>query len=98
MERRLTKKINKIIHNIDSVTNDITKPSVYILLFGMIMSILLCLAILFVYYFACDNNTMFDSIHIIHALYDTIPAVLLCSLIPAMLWDLAEREIRYKKK
>lgn len=90
--------IKQAIIDINNLAKDIAKPSKYILLCGFIMSIIHCLAILAIYYFACDNNSLFDSIHIIRALYDNIPAILLCSFIPALLWDLAEREIKAKKK
>lgn len=90
--------IKQALIDIKQLSKDIAKPSKYILLFGFIMSIIHCLAILTVYYFACEHNTLFDSIHIIRALYDNIPAVLLCSFIPALLWDLTEREYKAKKK
>lgn len=98
MKNRQNYSIKQVMIDIKNLSKDTAKPSKYILLFGFIMSIIHCLAILAVYYFACENNSLFDSIHIIRALYDNIPAILLCSFIPALLWDLAEREIKAKKK
>lgn len=98
MKNKQNYSIKQTIIDIKNLAKNIAKPSKYILLLGFIMSIIHCLAILAVYYFACENNTLFDSIHIIRALYDNIPAVLLCSFIPALLWDLSEREYKAKKK